>query len=87
MDVNRSLFPRSLEPVIREASADRPAVCLLEPRQSGNTTLVQQLPPDRGFVRLDEYDQTARSGPSGYVASLPEAATLERHCLVNVRSI
>ena len=55
MDADYSLFPRSLEPVIREALADTPVVCLLGPRQSGKTTLVQQLAPsevDPGhFVR------------------------------------
>jgi predicted AAA+ superfamily ATPase len=79
MDANRSLFPRSLEPVIREALADTPVVCLLGPRQSGKTTLVQQLAPDRAFVSLDEhsYYQTARTDPAGFVASLPETVTLD----------
>ena len=79
MDANRSLFPRSLESVIREALADTPVVCLLGPRQSGKTTLVQQLAPDRAYVSLDEqnYHQTALADPAGFVASLPEAVTLD----------
>ena len=79
MDANRSLFPRSLEPVIREALADTPVVCLLGPRQCGKTTLVQQLAPDRAYVSLDEqnYHQTALADPAGFVASLPEAVTLD----------
>lgn len=79
MDADRSLFPRSLAPVLREALADTPAVCLLGPRQSGKTTLVQQLAPDRAFVSLDEhnYYQTAGADPDGFVASLPEAVTLD----------
>ncbi len=79
MDANRSLFPRSLEPVIREALADTPVVCLLGPRQCGKTTLVQQLAPDRAYVSLDEqnYRQTALADPAGFVASLPEAVTLD----------
>ena len=79
MDANRSLFPRSLEPVIREALADTPVVCLLGPRQCGKTTLVQQLAPNRAFVSLDEhnYHQTALADPAGFVASLPETVTLD----------
>ena len=79
MDANRSLFPRSLEPVIREALADTPVVCLLGPRQCGKTTLVQQLAPNRAYVSLDEhnYHQTALADPAGFVASLPDAVTLD----------
>ena len=79
MDADRSLFPRSLAPVLREALADTPVVCLLGPRQSGKTTLVQQLAPDRAFVSLDEhnYYQTAGADPDGFVASLPEAVTVD----------
>ena len=79
MDANRSLFPRSLEPVIREALADTPVVCLLGPRQCGKTTLVQQLAPDRAYVSLDEqnYHQTALADPAGFVASLPDTVTLD----------
>ena len=79
MDANRSLFPRSLAPVLGEALADTPVVCLLGPRQSGKTTLVQQLAPDRAYVSLDDhnYYQTARTDPAGFVASLPDAVTLD----------
>ena len=79
MDADHSLFPRSLTPVLREALADTPVVCLLGPRQSGKTTLAQQLAPDRAFVSLDEhnYYQTAGADPDGFVASLPEAVTLD----------
>ena len=55
MDANRLLFPPSQAYVISEALADTPVVCLLGPRQSGKTTLVQHLAPDRAFVSLDEH--------------------------------
>ena len=79
MDAARSLFPRSLAPAIREALADTPVVCLLGPRQSGKTTLAQQLAPGRAFVSLDEqsYYRTATEDPAGFVATLPDAVTLD----------
>ena len=79
MDAARPLFPRSLAPAIREALADTPVVCLLGPRQSGKTTLAQQLAPGRGFVSLDEpsYYRTATEDPAGFVAGLPDAATVD----------
>ena len=79
MDADRSLFQRSLTPVLMEALADTPVVCLFGPRQSGKTTLVQQLASERAFVSLDEhnYYQNAGADPDGFVASLPEAVTLD----------
>lgn len=79
MDAARPLFPRALASAIREALADTPVVCLLGPRQSGKTTLAQQLAPRRTFVSLDEpsYYRTATDDPAGLVASLAEAATVD----------
>ena len=81
MDAARPLFPRALASAIREALVDTPVVCLLGPRQSGKTTLAQQLAPRRTFVSLDEpsYYRTAVEDPAGLVASLPETATVAQH--------
>ena len=59
--------------------ADTPVVCVLGPRQTGKTTLVQQLAPDRAYISLDEnnYHQTAVEDPEGFIASLPDAVTLD----------
>ena len=74
-----SLLPRLLAPVIREALTDTPVVCVVGPRQSGKTTLVQHLAPERAFFSLDEnnYYQTAVFDPPGFVAALPDAATVD----------
>ena len=74
-----SLLPRLLAPVIREALTDTPVVCVVGPRQSGKTTLVQHLAPERAFFSLDEnnYCQTAVFDPPGFVAALPDAATVD----------
>jgi len=79
MAAGESLFPRSLAAVIQEALSDTPVVCLLGPRQSGKTTLAQQLAPERAFVSLDEgnYYQTAVADPAGFVADLPDTVTLD----------
>lgn len=73
------LLPRFLAPVVREALTDTPVVCVVGPRQSGKTTLVQHLAPDRAFFSLDEnnYYQTASLDPSGFVAALPDAVTVD----------
>ena len=74
-----SLLPRLLAPIIREALTDTPVVCVVGPRQSGKTTLVQHLAPERAFFSLDEnnYYQTAVLDPPGFVAALPDAATVD----------
>jgi len=38
-----SLYPRLIEPRIREALADTPVVLVAGPRQAGKTTLVRQM--------------------------------------------
>ena len=67
-----SLLPRLLAPIIREALTDTPVVCVVGPRQSGKTTLVQHLAPERAFFSLDEnnYYQTAVLDPPGFVCGL-----------------
>ena len=54
-------------------------VCVLGPRQCGKTTLVQQLDRDRAYLSLDDenYYRTATADPMGFVASLPEQATID----------
>ena len=79
MAADRSYYPRALTPVIREALADTPVVCLVGPRQSGKTTLVQRIAPERAYVSLDEhnYHQAASLDPTGFVAGLPAAAAID----------
>lgn len=79
MAAGNSILPRLLTPVIREAMADTPVICLLGPRQSGKTTLVRQLEPKRAYVSLDDnnYYQIATSDPADFMASLPDVVTLD----------
>ena len=41
--MNQTYIKRSLEPVLKKAASEFPAVVLTEPRQSGMTTLFQRL--------------------------------------------
>ena len=72
-------YPRHLAPTVLEALADTPVVCVVGPRQSGKTTLVQQLAPQRAYFSFDDgrYLQAASADPTGFVASLPDEATLD----------
>ena len=79
MAADHSMLPRLLTSVIREAMADTPVISLLGPRQSGKTTLVRQLEPERAYISLDDnnYYQTATSDPAEFMASLPDVVTLD----------
>ena len=74
-----TLSPRHLAPAVQAALQDTPVVCVLGPRQSGKTTLVQSLAPERAFVSLDEPDYlyAAAIDPAGFIASLPQEVTLD----------
>ena len=72
-------YPRLLLPPIQAALLDTRVVCVLGPRQCGKTTLVRRLDPNRPYIDLDdsEYYRVAREDPAGFVASLPDTATLD----------
>ncbi len=72
-------LPRALAPLLRDALSDTPVACVIGSRQSGKTTLVQRLDPDRRYLTLDEsnYRRAAREDPEGFVASLPTFVTLD----------
>lgn len=74
-----SLFPRLIEPTIRTALADTPVVCVVGPRQSGKTTLVQNMETNRAFYSLEQdmHYKFADSDPDGFVASLPDYVCLD----------
>ena len=79
MDGKDQRLPRGIATGIKEALTDTPVVCLLGPRQSGKTTLVQMLAPDRAYISLDEnnYFHVAQDDPSGFIGSLPSEVTID----------
>ena len=74
-----ALYPRPLVRVVRRALTDTPVVCLTGPRQSGKTTLVRTMMPERPFFSLDHapYLSVAREDPAGFVAALPREVTID----------
>lgn len=76
-DVDR--YPRLIAPVVREALLDMPVVCVVGPRQSGKTTLVQELAPSRAFFSLDDvrHYNSAVSDLEGFMEFLPDPVTLD----------
>lgn len=49
-----SYIHRSIEPVLKEMAGDFPAVAVTGPRQSGKSTLLQQVFPDYAYLTLDD---------------------------------
>jgi len=68
-----SLYPRLIEPSIREALADTPVVLVAGPRQAGKTTLVRQMATHgMRYFRLDDQLTllSAQDDPVGMIRSL-----------------
>lgn len=74
--------PRNLTPRVREALADRPAVVLVGPRQSGKSTLANELVDDGTLTRYVTLDDAvtlaaARSDPVAFVDGLPHGSVID----------
>ncbi len=76
-----ALYPRYAEPRLTEALADSPVVLIHGPRQCGKTTLARMVGEPRGYAYVSFDDDVARGAaeadPAGFVADLPERATLD----------
>lgn len=70
---------RKLSQEILEMAKCYPVVTLIGPRQSGKTTLVKNLFPEKPYISLEDMDERAlaESDPRGFLNRYPEGAILD----------
>jgi predicted AAA+ superfamily ATPase len=73
------MIPRLLASTVRQSARKFPLVAILGPRQSGKTTLVQNLFPSKPYVSLEDPDKRAfaQSDPRGFLAGYAKGALLD----------
>lgn len=73
------MFLRTTSGELARAAQRMPVVTVTGPRQSGKTTLVQSVFPERGYVTLERPDERARalSDPIGFLARFPQGVILD----------
>jgi len=73
------MIPRHLTKKLSSIARSFPAVAVVGPRQSGKTTLVKKVFPDKAYVSLEELDmrEYATSDPRGFLSEYPKGAILD----------
>lgn len=73
------MIPRLLASAVRQSAKKFPLVAILGPRQSGKTTLVQNLFPAKPYISLEDPDKRAfaQADPRGFLAGYPKGALLD----------
>lgn len=73
------MYQRSIEKELKELAAGYPVVTVIGPRQSGKTTLVRYVFPNKPYVNLEALDdqELARFDPRQFLNKYPEGAILD----------
>ncbi|MBI5415682.1 MAG: ATP-binding protein [Candidatus Omnitrophica bacterium] len=73
------MIKRTAETKLISLAGSFPAVAVIGPRQSGKTTLVKKLFPQKPYVLLENPDtrQSAVKDPRGFLSQFPEGAVLD----------
>jgi predicted AAA+ superfamily ATPase len=73
------MIDRSAASTLKQLSRSFPVVAVTGPRQSGKTTLVKALFPEKPYVSLEEIDhrEFAISDPRGFLRQFPDGAVLD----------
>ncbi|MEI6387633.1 MAG: ATP-binding protein [Spirochaetota bacterium] len=73
------MIERTASPRLLRLAAQYPILTLTGPRQSGKTTLVRHIFPDKPYASLEDLDirRFAQSDPRGFLAGFPEGAVFD----------
>ncbi|MDA8137811.1 MAG: ATP-binding protein [Desulfobacteraceae bacterium] len=73
------MIERNIRPELLAAAGEYPVVTVLGPRQSGKTTLVRMVFPDKPYFSMEDPDVrlAAETDPRGFLAQNPEGAVLD----------
>src|SRR5881296_1427380 len=73
------MIPRRISQTVRTFVREFKVVAILGPRQSGKTTLVQNLFDEKPYVNLEEPDQRqhAEDDPRAFLARFPDGAVID----------
>lgn len=73
------LIDRTIEKIVLTLATQYPIVTITGPRQSGKTTLVKKLFPEKQYINLENPDQRefAKLDPRAFLGKLPDGAILD----------
>ena len=73
------MYKRSIEDGLKALAQGYPVVTVMGPRQSGKTTLVRHVFPDKPYVNLEALDdqELAKLDPRKFLSKYPEGAILD----------
>lgn len=73
------MYHRHISQELKDLAQDYPVVTVIGPRQSGKTTLVRHLFPQKPYVNLEALDtqELAKTDPRAFLARYPDGAILD----------